>query len=82
MTATQELKPLTDRQREILNWIARYTTEHGFPPTIREGQLAFAFDSTNGFVCHLQALARKGWVVWNPRQSRTLRVVEGCDLGL
>lgn len=82
MTTTVELKPLTERQREILVWIARYTTDHGFPPTIREGQSAFAFESPNGFVCHLTALAKKGWIRRNERQCRTLRIAEGVDLGL
>lgn len=82
MTTTTERIPLTERQREVAIWIAKHLAEKGYPPTIREGQLAFSFDSPNGFVCHLRALARKGWVIWNPRHARTIRVVEGCDLGL
>lgn len=82
MTTTTQLTPLTDRQREILAWLARYIADHGYSPTVREGQMAFAFDSPNGFVCHLTALAKKGWVQWNKRKARTLRITEGVDLGL
>lgn len=82
MTATQELKPLTERQREILNWIARYIGERGFSPTVRELCQAFRFDSPNGAMCHLVPLRKKGWINWQDGQARTLRIAEGVDLGL
>lgn len=85
MTTTTELKPLTDRQREILVWLARYITEHGYSPTVRELGDAFGFGSTNAVMCHLRPLKSKGWITWVNRHSRTLRLTtatEGCDLGL
>ena len=54
--------PLTARQREVLAWIAATTRERGFPPTLREGQAAFRFKAPNGFLCHVQALERKGYL--------------------
>ena len=78
MTTTIQ-QPMTPRQKQILSWIARYTSENGFPPTIREGQAAFAFGSPNGFVCHVDALVRKGWLLRNEGQCRTLRVAKGGD---
>jgi repressor LexA len=77
MTTTETTpRPLTERQREILNWLARYIDQHGYSPTLRELCLAFGFASPNGAVCHLVAMQRKGWVTWNERQSRTIRVLE------
>lgn len=82
MTATHELKPLTNRQREILVWLAQYIADHGYSPTIRELCQAFGFDSPNGAMCHLVPLRKKGWITWQDGQARTLRVIEGCNLGL
>lgn len=76
MTTTTERQPLTDRQREILAWLARYIADHGYSPTLRELCLAFKFVSTEGANCHLRALRKKGWIEWNDRQPRTLRVLE------
>lgn len=82
MTTTTELKPLTDRQREILVWIAGYISDHGFSPTVRELCQAFNFGSPNGACCHLRPLKAKGWINWQDGHARTLRITEGCDLGL
>jgi repressor LexA len=73
MTTTETIS-VTKRQVEILRWIANYINSHGFSPTIREGMKAFGFDSPNGFVCHLQPLARKGLLVWVEGCPRTLRL--------
>lgn len=77
MTTTETTpRPLTERQREILAWLVRYIGEHGYSPTLREMCLAFNFASPNGAMCHLVPLARKGWITWNEKQSRTIRVLE------
>ena len=82
MTATAELQPLTERQREVLQYIASFIAERGYSPTTREVCVAFAFASPNGAVCHLDALRRKGWLSWEENRTRTMKITEGCDLGL
>ena len=82
MTTTTELQPLTDRQREILAWLAGYIRDHGFSPTVREVVQAFGFHGPSGAMAHLRPLKRKGWITWQEGHARTLRVTEGCDLGL
>jgi repressor LexA len=69
-------RPLTERQREILTWLVRYIDQHGYSPTLREVCMAFGFASPNGAVCHLASMQRKGWVTWNEKKSRTIRVLE------
>jgi repressor LexA len=69
-------RPLTERQREILAWLVRYIDQHGYSPTLREVCMAFGFASPNGAVCHLVSMQRKGWVTWNEKKSRTIRVLE------
>ncbi len=63
---------LTDRQKEILRYIAKTTEERGFPPTIREIGGEFDIKSTNGVNDHLKALERKGYLSRGEQKSRSL----------
>src|SRR3954471_13827184 len=63
---------LTDRQREILNFIVKETEVRGFPPTIREIGEEMDIRSTNGVNDHLKALERKGYLNRGEQQSRSL----------
>jgi repressor LexA len=63
---------LTDRQKDVLRFIARTTEERGFPPTIREIGEQFSIRSTNGVNDHLKALERKGYLSRGEQQSRSL----------
>lgn len=69
------MKPLTDRQREILAFIEQTLVQEGFPPTIAEIAQAFGVRSTNGIRGHLQALARKGVIDLVPAASRGIRLL-------
>jgi repressor LexA len=63
---------LTDRQLEVLRFIAREIEERGYPPTIREIGEALDIRSTNGVNDHLKALERKGYLSRDPVKSRAL----------
>lgn len=63
---------LTDRQLEVLRFIARQIEEAGYPPTIREIGEALDIRSTNGVNDHLKALERKGYLTRDPVKSRAL----------
>lgn len=69
------MKPLTDRQREILAFIEKALVQEGFPPTIAEIAQAFGVRSTNSVRGHLQALARKGAIELVPSASRGIRLL-------
>jgi repressor LexA len=71
-----ERTALTTRQHEVLSAIDAYTLMHGYAPSVRELGLAIGVGSTNGVVCHLKALQRKGFITWNPMQARTIRVIK------
>jgi len=77
MTPMAEPRPLTDRQREVYDWVVEFCEIHGYSPTLRELCKAFGFSSPNAAVCHLEPLRKKGWLTWSPRQYRTLRPVGG-----
>jgi repressor LexA len=63
---------LTERQLEVLRFIARQIDEAGYPPTIREIGEALDIRSTNGVNDHLKALERKGFLTRDPVKSRAL----------
>jgi len=63
---------ITDRQKEILQYIVRTSEERGYPPTIREIGEEMDIRSTNGVNDHLKALERKGFLTRGEQQSRSL----------
>jgi repressor LexA len=66
------MNALTDRQLEVLRFIARQIEDIGYPPTIREIGEALDIRSTNGVNDHLKALERKGYLTRDPVKSRAL----------
>jgi repressor LexA len=66
---------LTDRQREILEFITQSIRERGYPPTLREIGVQFGIRSTNGVNDHLRALEKKGHLQREDLKSRALRPV-------
>ncbi len=69
------MQGLTDRQREILDFISRRISDQGYPPTIREIGEFMGIRSTNGVNDHLKALERKGFLKREGLKSRALRPV-------
>ena len=74
MTTTERPR-LARRQREVLDHLAAYVALHGYPPTLREQSEALGIN-ISAVHQHWQALERKGYVVRNPKLSRTIRIVE------
>jgi len=68
------VREMTDRQREVLDFIRAFGERHGVPPTVREIGEKFGFTARAAFD-HLRALERKGMLerrVTGKRASRTL----------
>ncbi|MCB9496911.1 MAG: transcriptional repressor LexA [Fibrobacteria bacterium] len=70
------MRPLTDRQREVLDFIRIRVRDNHRPPTVREIGDHFDIRSTNGVRVILDALEKKGHLKRSPRLSRGLTVVE------
>jgi repressor LexA len=66
---------LTDRQREILDYITASISDRGYPPTLREIGEHFGIRSTNGVNDHLKALEKKGHLRREDLKSRAMRPV-------
>jgi len=73
---------LTDRQRQILEFIERLITEKGHAPTIREIGGRFGISSTNGVRTHLSALVRKGYLKKSDYISRGLELTRRLAAGV
>ena len=71
-----ESPELTDRQREIYEYIQDRIRAWGYPPTIREIGEHLGIRSTNGVADHLKALKRKGYLNHEERKSRALTPVK------
>ena len=69
------MKGLTDRQKQILDFITVYIADRGYPPTIREIGKEMGIRSTNGVNDHLKALERKGYLRRDDLKSRAMRPV-------
>lgn len=68
--------PLTNRQSEILRFIAKFTNEKGFPPTLRGICKATGMASPHAAFSHVRALIKKGVLEHTPKISRSLRIVK------
>lgn len=68
--------PLTDRQREIYGFIVKRFRATQQAPSMREVMARFDIGSTNAVTCHLESIARKGWIEMGAKgHSRAIRIV-------
>ncbi len=63
---------LTERQEEILRFIAMHIDINGFQPSFREMMDRFKIRSPNGITAHLRALEKKGVIACNFQTSRAI----------
>jgi repressor LexA len=70
-----DFSTLTERQREIYDFIRDRIEKRGFPPTVREIGEAFKIQSPNGVMCHLKALEKKGLISRTGFRARAIELV-------
>jgi repressor LexA len=68
------MRPLTPRQKEILEVIQDFMDETGMPPTRAEIARQLGFKSANAAEEHLRALQKKGVLELMPGASRGIRL--------
>ncbi len=66
---------LTDRQKQVLDFISESIRARGYPPTLREIGERMGIRSTNGVNDHLKALEKKGYLHREDLKSRALRPI-------
>ena len=75
------MKELTDRQRQILEFIRHKQDFERLTPTFREIAAHFGFSSPNAALAHVQALQAKGALKNLPGRARSLQVVGSTASG-
>jgi repressor LexA len=68
------MKPLTERQRAVLDFVEDFCRGQGYPPTVREVAAHFGVQP-RAAADHLAALKRKGYLHREPGRSRGLALV-------
>jgi repressor LexA len=65
---------LTERQRQILDFLTKYVDAHGYPPTVREIGEAVGLASPSTVHAHLANLERAGLLKRDPTKPRALEL--------
>ncbi|MBL4606976.1 MAG: transcriptional repressor LexA [Pseudomonadales bacterium] len=73
------LKPLTDRQNDVLEFIKGFSFENGISPTRSEIAIGMGFRSKTAAVDHLKALERKGYIYLHSETSRGIQILQNTD---
>ncbi len=68
------MRPLSERQRRILEFIARFQQRHGYPPTVREIGQEVGISSTSVVDYNLRSLERQGHLRRDREISRGLEL--------
>jgi repressor LexA len=71
-----DLSTLTERQKEIYEFIRKKIESRGYGPTVREIGEGFAIASPNGVMCHLKALEKKGLIIRDKKHARAIQLVD------
>ena len=66
---------LTKRQQEIFEFIKRYSSQHGYPPTVRDIGKAIGLTSSSTVHTHLSNLEKIGLVRRDPSKPRALELL-------
>ncbi len=67
---------ITDKQREILEYIKQEILNKGYPPTVREMCDAVHLKSTSSIHSHLESLEKNGYIRRDPSKPRTIEIVD------
>lgn len=65
---------LTNRQREVLDFIRANIHAKGYPPTVREIGACLGVNSPNAVQQHLRCLERKGYLTRDRAKGRALKL--------
>jgi repressor LexA len=72
------MKGLTQRQREVFNFIREFIRLNRYPPTIREIATNFRF-SVKGSYDHVKALEKKAYLRCHENRSRAIEILRDAE---
>ena len=67
---------ITDKQREILEYIKEMILKKGYPPAVREVCEAVHLKSTSSVHSHLESLEKNGYIRRDPTKPRTIEILD------
>ena len=67
---------ITDKQREILEYIKETILHKGYPPAVREICEAVHLKSTSSVHSHLETLEKNGYIRRDPTKPRTIEILD------
>ena len=67
---------ITEKQREILEYIKQEILNKGYPPTVRELCDAVHLKSTSSIHSHLESLEKNGYIRRDPSKPRAIEIVD------
>ena len=68
--------PISDKQREILEYIRTCILKKGYPPAVREICEAVHLKSTSSVHSHLESLEKNGYIRRDPTKPRAIEIVD------
>ena len=75
-------EPLTERQRQILQFIKDEIRTKGYPPSVREIGEAIGLSSSSTVHGHMTRLEEKGYIRRDPTKPRAIEVLDGSHTQL
>ena len=67
---------VTERQKQILDFINLFHEREGFPPSLREICKALGLVSTGSLIKHIRSLESKGFIKGTPGSKRAWKIVD------
>ena len=67
---------ITDKQREILEYIKKEILNRGYPPTVRDICESVNLKSTSSVHSHLETLEKNGYIRRDPTKPRAIEIVD------
>ena len=71
-----EKEKISDKQKEILEYIKEQIVERGFPPSVREICAAVNLKSTSSVHMHLSILEKNGYIRRDPAKPRCIEIAD------
>lgn len=67
---------ISDKQKEILEYIKKEIVQHGYPPAVREICTAVHLKSTSSVHSHLETLEKNGYIRRDPTKPRAIEIID------
>ena len=73
---TMALEKISDKQKEILEFIKSEILNRGYPPSVRDICEGVHLKSTSSVHAHLETLERKGYIRRDPAKNRAIEIID------